>query len=359
MASKVDVLANSTVFHELSAASLETIAEQFTQRVYAEGDIIFRHGDVGDAFYVVESGEVTLHKQMGLGERRIRTFRAGEHFGEMALLSNEWRNGTVRANNEFRCLVLDKDGFNALLEDEPRFAQRMLKSVTERLRKSDEAATRDMIAAHQALTFSLANLADSRDPETGAHLSRVRAYSQLLAELLMEHPHFSDNITESFVENMFLVTPLHDIGKVAIPDGVLMKQGRLTAAEFEIMAQHTVLGAAALDRVLEYCDFELFQMARRVILYHHEQWDGGGYPEGISGEAIPIEARIMTIADNYDALLTERVYKPAFSYEDTKKLMMDQSGTRFDPVMLEVMMDNIECFESLHCDFWDQEDNKS
>ncbi len=355
MQSKIQALANSSLFHDLDDKSLSHIAQQFSKRVYQAGEIVFQHKDEGHEFYVVESGEVTLYKQMGLGERHIRTFRAGEHFGEMALISKARRDGTIKANNEFHCLVLDKKGFNTLLEEEPRFSQRMLQTVTERLRKSDEAATRDMIAAHQALSFSLANLADSRDPETGAHLSRVRAYSRLLAELLMRHPHYEDNISESFVEHIFLVTPLHDIGKVAIPDGVLMKQGKLTNAEFEIMAQHTVLGAQALEQVLEYCDFELFHMARRVILSHHEQWDGGGYPHGIAGEEIPIEARIMTIADNYDALLSERVYKPAFSYEETAKLMAEQSGTRFDPVMLDIMLSNIEQFEAIHKDFMDAE----
>ncbi len=122
------------------------------------------------------------------------------------------------------------------------------------------------------------------------------------------------------------------------------------------MAQHTVLGAEALERVLEYCDFEMFHMAHRVILCHHEQWDGGGYPHGISGEDIPLEARIMTLADNYDALLSERVYKPAFSYEDTLQLLRDQSGTRFDPVMLEVMLDHIDQFEAIHKAFVDQDE---
>lgn len=356
MSKKETVLGNSTVFQDLEPAVLSHIAEQFTERRYQPGDTLFSHGEAGEEFFVMGKGEVTLFTQMGLGERRIRTFIEGEHFGEMALITKERRTGTVRANTELHCLVLDKEGFNTLLEAEPRFSQRMLQTVTHRLRKSDEAGTRDMIAAHQALTFSLASLADSRDPETGAHLARVRAYSQLLAEFLAAHPHYADEITDSFIENMYLITPLHDIGKVAIPDGVLMKQGKLTPAEFEIMAQHTILGAEAIEHVLEFCDFEMFHMARRIILYHHEQWDGGGYPHGISGEDIPLEARIMTIADNYDALLSERVYKPAFSYEDTAQLLREQSGTRFDPIMLEVMLDHIEAFEAIHIAFLNQEE---
>ena len=116
-----------------------------------------------------------------------------------------------------------------------------------------------------------------------------------------------------------------------------MKPGRLTDAEFKIMSKHTTLGAKALDDVLEYCDFELFHMARRLILCHHEQYDGAGYPYGVKGEKIPLEARIMAIADNYDALLSERVYKPAYSYDKACEMMTAQSGTRFDPVMLGLM----------------------
>lgn len=345
------VLGISVLFHDLDEEALNHIADQCEEISFDAGATIFNEGDEGENFYILAKGTVTLYKQMGLGERSIRKFTAGEHFGEMAIISLEKRNGTVRADTDSVCLALGEEGFNTLMENEPTFAQRMLRALTERLRQTDEAATRDMIAAHQGLSFSLANLADSRDPETGAHLYRVRAYCQLLAELLSKHPKYSDDVTESFIENIYLVAPLHDIGKVAIPDGVLMKPGRLTDAEFKIMSKHTTLGAKALDDVLEYCDFELFHMARRLILCHHEQYDGAGYPYGVKGEKIPLEARIMAIADNYDALLSERVYKPAYSYDKACEMMTAQSGTRFDPVMLGVMMDNIGRFEEVHRQF--------
>ena len=158
-------------------------------------------------------------------------------------------------------------------------------------------------------------------------------------------------ITDSFIENIYLVAPLHDIGKVAIPDGILLKNGKLTDAEFEIMSTHTLLGAEAVDTVLEFCDFELFHMAKRVILGHHERFDGLGYPRGVMGEAIPIEARIMSLADIYDALLSERVYKPAFDYHEARNEIKEHSGSRFDPVMVEVMLEHIEKFEDIHRKF--------
>ena len=351
MSDSHNVLGISVLFHDLEPEILEHISAQCTEVPFDAGATIFDEGDEGEDFYILSKGEVTLYKHMGLGERKIRKFHTGEHFGEMALISNEKRSGTVRADSDSVCLCINEAGFNKLIDEEPRFSQRMLLALTERLRQTDEAATRDMVTAHHALSFSLANLADSRDPETGAHLYRVRAYCQLLAELLAEHPKYKDEITDSFIENIYLVAPLHDIGKVAIPDGVLMKPGRLTEAEFRMMSKHTTLGAKALDDVLEYCDFELFHMARRVILCHHEQYDGKGYPYGVLGEKIPLEARIMAVADNYDALLSERVYKPAYSYDKASEMMISQSGFRFDPVMIEVMMANIGMFEDVHRQF--------
>jgi putative two-component system response regulator len=205
-----------------------------------------------------------------------------------------------------------------------------------------------MVLAQQALTFALAKLADSRDPETGAHLYRVRDYCTLLAGLLAEHPKFRDAVTESFIENMYLVAPLHDIGKVAMPDGILLKQGKLTEAEFGIMVTHTSIGADALDTVLQFCNFEVFQMARRVIFCHHERYDGSGYPRGLKGEEIPVEARIMTLADIYDALLSKRVYKPPMGYEEVRERMAGLAGTHLDPDMTKVMIEHMEKFEEIH-----------
>jgi putative two-component system response regulator len=182
----------------------------------------------------------------------------------------------------------------------------------------------------------------------------VREYCVLLAKLLRNHPKYRGQIDDEFLENIYFVAPLHDIGKVAIPDGVLLKKGRLTDAEFEIMSTHTTLGANAVDTVLEFCNFELFRMAKRVILGHHERYDGLGYPRGVMGEDIPLEARIMTLADIYDALLSERVYKPAFSYEEARKEILNHSGSRFDPDMVEVMLAHLAEFEAVHRRFRDE-----
>lgn len=344
----MNALAASKLFHGLDDDALGCIADGFSFVKFDDGDAVFHQNDDADYLYIIENGSAAIFKKMGQGERRVGALGPGEHFGEMAMISSEKRNATVRAEGELCCVRMDAKGFDALIGEDARFAQRMLNALSERLRASDEIAIGEMVRAHQALTFSLAKLADSRDPETGAHLYRVRAYCQLLSDLLREHPAYRDVIDDEFIENIYLVSPLHDIGKVAIPDGVLLKKGRFTDAEFQIMTSHTTLGAHAVDTVLKYCDLEMFQMARRLILCHHECWDGKGYPSGIAGEEIPVEARIMALADNYDALLSERVYKPAFTYEQTLEELEKCKGTRFDPVMAQVMIDNIDKFQELH-----------
>lgn len=341
-------LNQSALFANLDAETIAHIASKCDLVRFNQGEDLFKEGDLPDYLYIIGEGEVSVLKKMGEGQHELARLGAGEHLGEMAMISSARRSATVQAASLVECVRMDETGFNELLDSDARFSQRMLKALAVRLRDTDEAAMQDMVLAHQALSFSLAKLADSRDPETGGHLYRVREYCLLLAELLKKQPKYADILTDSFMENIYLVAPLHDIGKVAIPDGILLKKGKLTEAEFEIMSTHTTLGAHAVDTVLEFCDFEMFHMAKRVILGHHERFDGQGYPHGVAGEDIPIEARIMSIADIYDALLSARVYKPAFDYVQAKDEIASQSGIRLDPDIVKVMLDNIEKFEEVH-----------
>jgi HD-GYP domain-containing protein (c-di-GMP phosphodiesterase class II) len=341
-------LQQSALFARLDETAIVRIAAQSELVHFGDGEVIFNESDDGDGMYIIGSGQVRGYKKMGESQRELMTLDAGEHFGEMALISAERRTATIRAASDVSCVRIDQDGFNHLMDSEPTFAQRMLHVITERLKRSDEASTRDILQAHQALIFSLAQLAESRDPETGAHLYRVRDYCTHLAEILADHPKFSQTITPSFIESIYLVSPLHDIGKVAIPDGILLKQGKLTEPEYQIMTTHTTVGARSLDTVIDYCNFEMFHMARRIILYHHERFDGKGYPRGAKGEDIPIEARIMSLADVYDALLSRRVYKPPYAYETAKQKIAESAGKRFDPDMTAVMIEHIAGFEAIH-----------
>ncbi len=186
--------------------------------------------------------------------------------------------------------------------------------------------TRDM------LIFTLAKLAESRDPETGQHLERVQRYSRALAVQLAQNPRYRDVIDSGFLRNIFLTSPLHDIGKVGISDNILLKPGRLTDEEFNIMKRHTLIGAETLrDAVERNPHVGYLKMASEIALTHHEKWDGSGYPYGLKGTDIPLSGRIVALADVYDALTTKRVYKKAFSHEKTCQIILESSGSHFDP----------------------------
>ncbi len=179
--------------------------------------------------------------------------------------------------------------------------------------------------------FALAKLAESRDQDTGAHLERVRCYSQVLAEALIGHPNFP-GVDESFVRTIYQTSPLHDIGKVAIPDAVLLKRGKLTDDEYAIMKSHAAIGAETLDAAMSsHANASFLTMARDIASTHHEKWDGSGYPRGLVGTAIPACGRIVAVADVYDALTTERVYKAAFPHETARQMLIAGSARHFDP----------------------------
>ena len=193
--------------------------------------------------------------------------------------------------------------------------------------------TRDMTI------FTLAKLAESRDPETGQHLERVRNYCRLVAQHLQKHPSFRRQVDDEYVQLIYETSPLHDIGKVAIPDHILLKPGKLTVEEFEIMKTHTTYGAATLDAALEkFPGTPFLEMARDIALGHHERYNGQGYPHGIAGDEIPLSARIMAVADVYDALTSRRVYKEAYSHDRTRTMMIDETGTHFDPAMIDAFL---------------------
>jgi putative two-component system response regulator len=187
--------------------------------------------------------------------------------------------------------------------------------------------------------FALAKLADSRDPETGLHLERIRNYSRTIATYLMKLPKFNREINAEFVRLIYLTSPLHDMGKVAIPDGVLLKPGKLTEGEFEIMQTHTIHGAMILEAALmEFPNARYLRMASDIAAYHHERFDGAGYPRGLSGGAIPLAARIVALADVYDALTSKRVYKDAFGHDYARSAILQGSGTQFDPDIVDAFI---------------------
>ncbi|MEE9213038.1 MAG: HD domain-containing phosphohydrolase [Phycisphaeraceae bacterium] len=193
--------------------------------------------------------------------------------------------------------------------------------------------------------FALAKLAESRDPETGAHLERVRNYSRILAQHLANQPKYRDALDTEYVRLIYQTSPLHDIGKVGIPDAVLLKPGQLSDAEFEIMKIHTKLGAQTLDAALQsYPNARFLEMARDIAASHHERFDGSGYPEGLKGEHIPLCARIVALADVYDAVTSRRVYKGALPHDTTRTMIVEGSGSHFDPDVVSAFVRNEDKF---------------
>lgn len=195
----------------------------------------------------------------------------------------------------------------------------------------------EITESQTATILAMARLAQSRDDNTGTHLERVQGYCRLLAQGLRNMPRYLSIIDERFINLIYEASALHDIGKVGIPDHILLKPGKLAQEEFEIMKGHTVIGASTLEAVLfSYPQNEFVEMGIQVARWHHEKWDGTGYPDGLFGEAIPIPARIMALADVYDALKSERCYKRAFDHEECCRIIVEESGRLFDPEIVAV-----------------------
>lgn len=198
----------------------------------------------------------------------------------------------------------------------------------------------EVTAVQDVTILAMASLAEMRDSDTGNHLRRTQFYIKALAERLLDHPRFSAFLTPAKIHAIFKSAPLHDIGKVGIPDSILLKPGRLEPHEFEIMKTHTTLGYNAIlnaERALG-TPVEFLSFAMNIALSHQEKWDGSGYPQGLAGDAIPVEARLMALADVYDALICRRVYKEPMSHEAAVKIMLEGRGSHFDPDMFDAFI---------------------
>lgn len=188
--------------------------------------------------------------------------------------------------------------------------------------------------------FVLAKLAESRDPETGNHLERVRGYSKALAQQLRKCPRFQETIDNEYVRLVALTSSLHDIGKVAIPDSILLKPGRLTTQEFGVMKTHTLKGAETIAAAIrEFPNAAFLQMAYQIVISHHERFDGKGYPNGLLGSEIPLCARIVALADVYDALTSKRVYKDRLSHTETRGMILAERKAHFDPDVVDAFLE--------------------
>lgn len=343
-----DLMIQDSPLAELSDHNLELIIAHASVEDYRPMDALVQEGDIGDSLFIVLQGQLDVSKLMGGASRHLALLSVGHCFGEISLISDAPRTATVTAVTRVKCLRLGQQAFDQLLESNGSFAKQITKLLSKRLLDTERATDRQLIESYETLIFALSDLAESRDPETGEHLLRVQNYCRELATLLMADSRFAPLITPEFINDIYVASPLHDIGKVGIPDDVLLKPGRLTEEEFEIMKQHAGLGAKTLERVLQKLETSTFRIAYQVILHHHERWDGSGYPSGLSGEDISLAGRIMALADVYDALLSKRVYKAAFSHEKAVDIIRSGAGSHFDPRITEVFLNNIERFQAIY-----------
>ena len=198
---------------------------------------------------------------------------------------------------------------------------------------------KEIASTQLSLIFAMAKLAESRDPETGEHLERIAEFSKVLSEKLRLLPKYADEIDDTFIANTHSASPLHDIGKVGIPDSVLKKPGKLTESEWNIMKTHSHLGAKTLSEVQKKHPGNRFiLLGIDIAQSHHEKWNGSGYPHGLSGENIPLSARILALGDVYDALTSKRCYKEALPHEKSKEIILNGKGKHFDPVVVDAFI---------------------
>lgn len=225
----------------------------------------------------------------------------------------------------------------------------------EKVKKEKEIAD-----AQMAVVYAMAKLAEFRDSDTGGHIERVTELCHLLTTHLRRRGKYRDFIDDDYIEKLTRVSPLHDIGKVGIPDRILLNPGPLTAKEFEIMKTHTTIGAKTLLEVKEkFPDNRLLELAINITNFHHERWDGAGYPLGLTGTEIPLSARIMAIVDVYDALRSKRVYKDAFSHEKSLAIIKEESGKAFDPEIVEAFLEIADEIEKIFAQYEKPEANIS
>jgi putative two-component system response regulator len=227
------------------------------------------------------------------------------------------------------------------------------------LEKEVAKRTREVQVVQDVTIMAMASLAETRDNETGNHIRRTQNYVKALAKKLQHHPKFASALPDDKIEMLYKSAPLHDIGKVGIPDAILLKPGKLTVEEFEIMKTHTTLGRDAIVAAEKLIDApsSFLRLSREIAHYHQEKWDGSGYPDKLAGESIPVSARLMAVADVYDALISRRCYKPPFSREKSVGIIREGRGQHFDPDMVDAFLEIEEEFNVIAERYADSEED--
>jgi len=244
------------------------------------------------------------------------------------------------------------------LHDQEEEHRKSIEQYNLHLEQEVREKVKEITSSQLAAIFAMSKLAESRDEETGEHLERMREYCKILSQKLGSIDKFSSVIDEKFVDDIYAASPLHDIGKVGIPDNILLKPGKLTSEEWVIMKSHTTIGVKTLLEVdKQHPGNNFIEMGINIAGGHHEKWDGSGYPQGLAGEDIPLAARILALGDVYDALTSKRCYKEAFPHARSKKIIVESSGTHFDPDVVTAFLETEEEFMRVRDLYQDSEEN--
>ncbi|MCF8104526.1 MAG: HD domain-containing protein, partial [Desulfohalobiaceae bacterium] len=269
----------------------------------------------------------------------VEKLRSGHEINDFQFRLQDTGSRILEVECNARCIIK---------EDELIGYQMVIRDITDRNRLQKDLITslKNMQKAKSGTILGLAKLAEFRDEETGVHLERIQEYTRILARELATTSEYESYIDEEYIEDIYFSSILHDIGKVGVPDNILLKQGELTVEEFEVIKRHPVIGGEVLKGVDKEVGQQSFlSMANEIAFFHHEKWNGTGYPKGLKGEEIPLSARIVGLADVYDALTTKRVYKEAYSHEKAKRIIIEDRGKHFDPLVVDAFLATEDKFD--------------
>lgn len=347
-----NVIFNHGFFHSLIRKGDRFLASQFTMgRFVEEGKDFVNIPDLGSYLKVNESHDVFMEFfRNGINSLLAVSLKLKDQVRGIILFMSCYKSSFKDHHITFVKSIVGQIALSVqraeLMKEIENHSRNLEKMVSER--------TEEVLKTQRTTIFALGSLADARDSETGDHLERIRNYSVLLLQLYKydgDHP----EINARFMRDLYDSSVLHDIGKVGIPDEILLKKGSLTHDEFEIMKHHTTIGYDALKNASADQGTDYFlSMAMDIILYHHERWDGNGYPEGLKGEDIPLTARIVSIVDVYDALTSRRPYKDAYSHDKAIDIMKGEAG-KFDPVLFNHFIENADEFNKIRTKYSEQE----
>ena len=335
-----DELASVELLRVLPDEGLAALAERARTRRYSAGEVVFAEGEVGNELHVVRSGLLHVMRPSAHPEMVLQTLEAGDCFGELAVLNDGRRLASVIALRDSETVHIGKHELEEVLSAHPEAVRKMLGEVARSLTLAKEQLARqnrdledrvrerteELRQTHLEVIRRLAQAAEWRDDSTGLHITRM---SRLVYRLARRAGLDDDN-----AEMLMHASTMHDIGKIGIPDRILLKPGPLEPAEWEQMKTHTMIGA----QLLAGSRSPTIQLAEILARTHHERWDGAGYPAGLAAEQIPLPARICSICDVFDALVSERPYKSAWPVAKALEEIRSLSGTAFDPRLVDLFV---------------------